>query len=172
MFRSLSCLQGRYKLLHRMQTARGMDGWCDACNATDGCTIDVGTGPGADHAPVVVPLGGQLCCFAMPPSQHNHSASCAPYTGPTPLPSNLLYDILTDPSEEHNLAMSMPDVVADMHARLQKYNSTSVPCCICAGSDRTSEMDHPPDDGYWYSFADQGPNPAKECALQNADLPP
>ena len=58
---------GRYKLLHRMQTARGFDGWCDACNHTAGCWMPPSSGPGAGAAGRRVALGGQLCCYGAPP---------------------------------------------------------------------------------------------------------
>ena len=160
---------GRYKLLHRM--ARDFDGWCDACNSTAGCWMPKGSGPGAEQDDKIVPHGGQLCCLAAPPWATNHSASCAPFAGTKPLPADLLYDVEADPSEQYDLAPSSPELLERMHTRLRVYNESAVPCCICTGSDRTDEMDRPPKDGFWFSFADQGPNPSKDCALQNEPVP-
>ena len=115
---------------------------------------------------MTVKQGGQLCCFAAPPSDANDTSSCPVYNGSSPLPTDLLYDIEADPAERHDLAPSQPALVASMLQRLAKHNATNEPCCICTGSDRTSEMDQPPPDGYWYSFADQTPNPAPDCKLQ------
>jgi len=157
---------GDYKLMRRMQPARGFDGWCDACNDPAGCHVPPGAGPGADpKGPGQnVSLGGQLCCWA--PSVANATA-CGPFHGPrAPLPDTLLYDVAADPAELHDLAPAMPERVADLMRRLDAYNATNVPCCICTGSGRTSEMDRPPRDGFWYSFADQSPNPDPNCKLQ------
>ena len=163
---------GRHKLLHRMQTARGFDGWCDVCNSTNGCWMPKGSGAGAEKGDRVVALGGQLCCFAAPPWAANHSKSCAPFGGAKPLPEDLIYDVEADPSEQDDLAPTSPQLLATLHARLRVYNESAVPCCICTGSQRTDEMDSPPRDGYWYSFLDQGPNPSSDCALQNEPVPP
>ena len=161
---------GKYKLLHRMQTARGFDGWCDVCNHTEGCWMPPDSGPGAG-APdgKVVPHGGQLCCFAAPPADANFTASCAPALAnhSDPLPDDLLYDIDADPWERYDLARSLPEVVRQLHARLDVYNASNVPCCICTGSDRTEEMNRPPIDGYWYAFHDQTPNPDPNCKMQH-----
>lgn len=159
---------GKYKLLHQMQTARGFDGWCDACNHTDGCWVPPHSGPGVGDEGKTVPLGGQLCCLAAPPWRHNYSASCDVYNGTQPLPVNLLYNIDDDPSEQHDIASSEPALLNALLTRLAEYNETNVPCCICTGSSRTSEMDVPPRDGYWYSFIDQTPNHDPNCQLQGA----
>lgn len=162
---------GQYKLLHRMQSARGFDGWCDVCNRTEGCWMPPDSGPGAS-APdgKVVPLGGQLCCYTAPPSDANSTSSCAPAltNHSLPLPEDVLYDIDADPSERFDLAPAMPEVVKQLRARLDFYNASNVPCCICTGSGRTGEMDLPPKDGYWSSFHDQTPNPDPNCKLQGA----
>ena len=156
---------GAHKLLHNMQDASF---WCDACNSTGGCWMPPNSGPGAGAAGHTVALGGQLCCYSAPPSKANHTASCpAAVKPPRPLPLNLLYDIDADPSELVDLSSSHPEVVQAMLARLAAYNATNVPCCICTGSDRTSEMDHPPLDGFWTSFRDQSPNPDPNCKLQS-----
>ena len=155
-----------------MQSARGFDGWCDACNETHGCYMPKGSGPGADKAEHFVDLGGQLCCFAAPPWSANFSRSCAPFGGDAPLPQTLVYDIAADPSERHNLAPSSPQLVAALLDRLDAYNKSASPCCICTGSGRTEEMDRPPRAGYWDSFFEQGPNPSVDCALQNEPVPP
>ena len=78
-----------------------------------------------------------------------------------------MYDIEADPSEQHDLALSDPALLNLLLKRLAHYNATNVPCCICTGSSRTSEMDVPPRDGYWFSFHDQSPNPDPNCRLQS-----
>ena len=94
--------------------------------------------------------------------------SCEVYNGTQPLPVNLLYNIDDDPSEQHDIASSEPALLNALLTRLAEYNETNVPCCICTGSSRTSEMDVPPRDGYWYSFIDQTPNHDPNCQLQGA----
>ena len=161
---------GQYKLLYRMQKGRGFDGWCDACNNTAGCYMPKGSGPGADKEPKTVQLGGQLCCYAGRPSDYNQSKSCKPMEDPgprKPLPDDLVYDIEADPSELHDLAPSRPDLVTLLHERLDHYNESNTPCCICTGSQRTEEMEEPPIDGFWDSFRDQSANPSADCKLQN-----
>ena len=183
---------GRYKLLRHMQGARGFDGWCDVCNATE-CWMPPNSGPGAGPDGRSVARGGQLCCLSAPPSDANASASCPPlFKGSAPLPPTLLYDIEADPAErvdlapsltylltylltplltylltpQVDLAPSLPRVVSKLLGRLAAYNATNVPCCICTGSARTSEMDMPPYQGYWSSCASPASCPAlPRCPL-------
>ena len=163
---------GRYKLLHRMQNARGFDGWCDECRQAQGCWVEVGAGPEGGK---FVALGGQLCCYAGMPLvarerevvADSHKSSCPSFNGSAALPVNLLYDIEVDPSELHDMAATRPDVVQTMLERLAWYNESNVDCCICTGSEPTGEMRMAPRDGYWTSFRDQGPNPDPHCHLQN-----
>jgi len=145
---------GRYKLLHRMQSARGFDGYCDVCHRPEGCQTDDGR---------TVLQGGQFCCAALPTGNSTH---CPPPPPSAPLPESLLFDIVGDPSETTDLAAAQPERVRQMLARLQQYNATSSPCCICTGSGATDEMDKPPREGYWTSFHDQSANPDPNCKLQ------
>mmetsp|Transcript_27831 Transcript_27831/g.68748 ORF Transcript_27831/g.68748 Transcript_27831/m.68748 type:complete len:150 (-) Transcript_27831:48-497(-) len=141
--------------------------WCDACNSTSGCWMPPNSGPGAGAEGHTVAQGGQLCCFGAPPSDANFTASCPPVESPSPtLPVDMLFDIDTDPSERHDLSSAQPEIVQALLQRLATYNASNVPCCICTGSARTSEMDEPPLDGYWTSFRDQSPNPDANCKLQ------
>jgi hypothetical protein len=180
---------GAYKLLHRMQAARGFDGWCDLCNHTGGCWIPPNAGPSSQvkssqvkssAVPVAgvpngttVAFGGQLCCFSAPPSDANATSSCPPARAnhSEPLPEFLLFDIDADPAERQDLSQALPEVVQQLKGRLDAYNATNVPCCICTGSARTEEMDQPPEDGYWMSFRDQSDNPDPNCKLQNRPPP-
>jgi hypothetical protein len=151
---------GELKLLRRMQTARGFDGWCDVCDAEAGCEVPAGAGP-AKNATTVA-HGGALCCWAPPAND-----TCQPTNRTPALPDVLLYNISADPRELVDLAPSQPADVARLLARLDAYNATNEPCCICTGSGRTPEMDLAPLDGFWMSFRDQSPNPDPNCALLN-----
>ena len=103
---------GAYKLLQRMQVARGFDGWCDMCNHTAGCWIPPNAGPGAGVPNgTTVAFGGQLCCFSAPPSDANATSSCLPAFAnhSEPLPEFLLFDVDADPAERHDLSRATDD---------------------------------------------------------------
>ena len=116
---------GRYKLLHRMQLARGFDGWCDVCAAETGCFVPPAAGPASNKT---IAHGGQLCCFVQPPP---NATTCPKVGGASPqkapLPANLLYDVESDPSETSDLAPSHPTIVIRLLARLAAYNATNEP---------------------------------------------
>lgn len=125
------------------------------------------------HCGKLVPYGGSLCCYEAPPVRTANDTYCPLPLRDAPrpdLPTYQLFDVESDPMEMVDLASARPETVAALMARLDHYNTTSVPCCVCNGDDHDeAELSRAPKEGYWSTFWDQSPNPDPNCQLQEAD---
>ena len=77
-----------------------------------------------------------------PPSPSPSGASCSRRPGS----SVLLFDVVADPSESHNLASQMPDMVASMLRRLGELNATLGPLQYPLNDPKANPTLH---DGVW-----------------------
>ena len=131
---------GRYKLIHgHVGIYMGQDTnvTTQFCGARDGdrpATLPP-TNVTLATAPPFCPAGWvQLDGSVAPPPEHAGTGSACASTpcrlpGSSPLLSGgtFLFDVVDDMREEHDLAASMPDMVAELLALLQAINSTNVP---------------------------------------------
>jgi arylsulfatase B/arylsulfatase I/J len=172
---------GKWKLLHGHSAV-----WKKPTQSADQCTLRSGTAATKTTLPITANTSTPWCPngWTPPPRADGHyepprpapNAGCTPGVLPcTMAPSNphlvggtFLYDVVSDPFEEHDVAAANPGVVAALLAKLQAYNLTH-----CGGSrclpdlaDHASERGAPtvvagaPGNKAWLPWRGD-PNPAR-----------
>jgi hypothetical protein len=118
---------GQYKLIHghvgtyagktnvTTQFCGGRDG--DAQRNTIPLNVTPATSPPFCPAGWVTPPGSGLPAVLAPPEERNGSCTTTPCL--LPADGTFLFDVVSDPTEQHDLAAELPEVVAELLAALQ-----------------------------------------------------
>ena len=79
----------------------------------------------------VTPPGSSLPAVFAPPEERNNTCTSTPCLLPADSPllagGTFLFDVVADPTEQHDLSAALPEVVASLLAALQAFNATGIP---------------------------------------------